>query len=87
MMGARKIAEALWGLCTGDQDPPRPWAHMSHVGVTRVGDVASLTVGIFTDHAGFDIETGDGAYRVVISRIYPPTYPKPGSIEFEIENP
>lgn len=27
-----QIADALHGLCTGDVDPPRPWAHMSHVG-------------------------------------------------------
>ena len=67
-MPSLQIAEALRGLCTGDQDPPRPWAHMSHVGVRAVGELAYME-STFTDQAGFEITLQDGSkYRVMVQR-------------------
>jgi hypothetical protein len=69
-MSAADIAEAMRRVTSGDQSPPRPWAYLSGLGIIWVGEAAYLEVAGFTDQAGFDITTDDGAqYRVMVRRV------------------
>ena len=77
MANARQIAEALHGLTTGDQIPPRPWAHMSHVGevgtvtdvaLTRIHSAGGTTVGFWTYSMTVD---GQG-FRVLVQKLETP---------------
>lgn len=69
-MDAQQLAGGFHRVTTGDQNPPRPWAYLSGLGIARVSELAFLNVAGFTDQAGFDIVMDDGAkYRVMVSRI------------------
>jgi len=69
-MSSLEIAEALRGLCTGDQSPPRPWAHMSHVGqVSEVSEVAGLTVRGWVDMHAFGITVDGVRYRIGVEAL------------------
>jgi len=72
-MSAETIAEAYRGLTTGDQDPPRPWAHLSHVGtISSVSQVAALQIDGFADVAAFGITVDGVTYQVEIKRTHLP---------------
>ena len=69
-MSAEALAEAYRGLTTGDHDPPRPWAHLSHVGtISSVSQVAALQIeGQGVDIAAFGITVDGVTYQVEIKR-------------------
>ena len=72
MSDAQDIANALHRLCTGDQDPPRPWAYMSGVGqVSQVSDVAGLTVRNWVDIWAFQMTVDGVRYRIGVEAIQP----------------
>lgn len=62
MSDAIQIAEALRGLSTGDQDPPRPWAHLSHVGTMEW--VSRVRGG--REHSSFTITVDGRSYAVIV---------------------
>ena len=67
---AQHLAGAFHRLSHGDQNPPRPWAYLSGLGIAQVSELAFLQVAGFTDQAGFDIVMDDGSkYRVMVSRV------------------
>jgi len=69
-MGALEIINAYRGLTTGDQDPPRPWAHMSHVGsVTGVTEAAGLTIRGWVDTYAFEMHVDGRPYRVMVQAL------------------
>jgi len=68
-MSAVDIAEAMRRVTSGDQSPPRPWAYLSGLDIIWVGETVYLETG-FTEHAGFDLNTRDGAqYQVLVRRV------------------
>jgi len=68
-MTAEQIADALRRLATGDQDPPRPWAYLSGLGITHVDDVSGLTVRGYTDVWGFEILADGKVYRIMVQAL------------------
>jgi hypothetical protein len=68
-VSAQQIAETLHRLCTGDRTPPRPWAYLSHLGITAVSPLGWLQVGGFTDQAGFELFIGSQRYRIMVSKV------------------
>lgn len=65
MSDAIQLAEAYRGLTTGDEDPPRPWAHLSHVG--PVSDVSRVMGG--REESRFTMWVDGEAYVVTIKRV------------------
>lgn len=67
---AQEITEALHRLCTGDQDPPRPWAYMSGVGqVGQVSEVGGLTVRGYVDTYAFELTVDGTRYRIMVQAL------------------
>lgn len=63
-MTALAIAEAMRRVSSGDQSPPRPWAYLSGLGITSVGDVSSLLIDGYVNAAGFEMIVDGKLYMV-----------------------
>jgi hypothetical protein len=61
---AIQIAEALRGLSTGDQDPPRPWAHLSHIGTME--SVSRVRGG--REHSSFTVTVDGQSFTVIVEK-------------------
>jgi len=70
-VSAYDLAEAYRRLTTGDENPPRPWAYMSHVGkVTDVTEVAALNIQASrVDMAAFGFAVDGVRYQLEVKRL------------------
>lgn len=60
------IAQALRRLATDDQDPPKPWAYLSDIGIEWVSRVRGTVPG--TARSSFTLTADGQSFAVIVQK-------------------